>query len=58
MSKGEIARFEQFLLLSRSFQKSYAEASESVYVIMWERVNRVLNIEAKDEIVHNEQKVK
>ena len=31
VSKGEIARFEQFLLLSQSFQKSSAaEASESV----------------------------
>ena len=37
VSKGEIARFEQFLLLSQSFQKSTAkEASASVY--MWERV--------------------
>ena len=36
-SKGEIARFEKFLLSSQSFQKSSAtEASESVY--MRERV--------------------
>ena len=35
--KGEIACFEQFLLLSQCFQKSStAEASESVY--RWERV--------------------
>ena len=32
-SKGEIALFEQFILLSQSFQKSSAaEASESVYM--------------------------
>ena len=39
MAKGEIARFEQFLLLSLRFLKkpSAAEASESVY--MRERVN-------------------
>ena len=38
MARGEIARFEQFLLLSECFQKSSAaESSESVY--MWERVN-------------------
>ena len=37
VSKGEIARVEQFLLLSKRFQKSSAaEALESVY--MWERV--------------------
>ena len=35
LAKGEIARFEQFLLLSQCFQKlSAAEVSESVY--MWE----------------------
>ena len=33
VSKGEIARIEQFLLLSQSFQmSSAAEASESVYM--------------------------
>ena len=38
VAKGEIARFEQFLLLSQCFLKlSAAEASESVY--MRERVN-------------------
>ena len=38
VAKGEIARFEQFLLLSQCFQKlSAAVASESVY--MKERVN-------------------
>ena len=38
LAKAEIARFEQFHLLSQYFQKySAAEASESVY--MWERVN-------------------
>ena len=38
MSEGEIVCFEQFLLLSQSFQKlSATEASESIY--MWERVN-------------------
>ena len=38
VAKGEIARFEQFLLLSLCFQKpSATEASESVY--MRERVN-------------------
>ena len=32
VAKGEIARFEQFLLLSECFQKSSAsESSESVY---------------------------
>ena len=37
VSKGEIACFEQFLLLSQSFQNSSAaEASASIY--MWERV--------------------
>ena len=41
MAKGEIARFEQFLLLSQCFQKaSAAQASESVY--MRER-DKVLN---------------
>ena len=39
IAKGEIARFEQFLLLSKCFQyASAAEATESVY--MWERVKR------------------
>ena len=38
MAKGEITRFEQFLLLSQCFQKTSAsDASESVY--MRERVN-------------------
>ena len=38
MPKGEIAHYEQFLLLPQCFQKSSAvEMSESVY--MWERVN-------------------
>ena len=38
VANGEIARFEQFLLLSQCFQKSTdVEASECVY--MWERVN-------------------
>ena len=33
MAKGEIARFEQFLLLSQCFPKSSAaEVSESVYM--------------------------
>ena len=37
VTKGEIARFEQYLLLSERFQKSSAaEASEIVY--MWDRV--------------------
>ena len=36
VAKGEIVRFEQFLLLSLYFQKAAAEASESVY--MRERV--------------------
>ena len=37
LAKGEVARFEQFLLLSQCFQKSSAaEASERVF--MWERV--------------------
>ena len=40
MAKGEIACFEQFLLLSQCFQKSSAsEASKSVYML--ERVNLV-----------------
>ena len=35
--KGEIARFEQYFLLSQCIQKlSAAEASESAYI--WERV--------------------
>ena len=38
VAKGEFACFEQFLLLSECFQKSYADASESVY--MGERVKR------------------
>ena len=53
MSKGEIACFEQFHLLSQYFQKlSAAEASESV--CMWERVNNqiVLKTVAKGEIAH------
>ena len=38
MTKGEIANFEQFLLLQQCFQKLYAaQASECVY--MRERVN-------------------
>ena len=38
MANGEIACFEQFLLLPQCFQKlSAADASESVY--MWERDN-------------------
>ena len=38
IAKGEIARFEQFLLLSKCFQyASAAEATESVY--MWEKIN-------------------
>ena len=46
VTKGEIARFEQFLLLSQCFQKSSAEeASESV--CMWKRdkseLHRVLD---------------
>ena len=43
-AKGEIARFEQFLLLSKCFQQSSgAEASESLY--MWERVKgKVIDI--------------
>ena len=42
---GEIARFEQFLLLPQCFQKtSTAEASESVN--MWERVK--VNYDEKD----------
>ena len=46
MVKGEIARFEQFLLLSQGFQKSSAaEASENIYT--WKRVNDVsLNFNA------------
>ena len=40
VSKEEIARFEQFLLLSHICQKSFTDkASESVY--MWERVNDI-----------------
>ena len=39
MAKGEIACFEQFLLLSLCFQKAAAEASESVY--MSERVKEL-----------------
>ena len=39
LAKGEIARLEQFLLLSRCFQKSSAaDASKCVY--MWEGVKR------------------
>ena len=42
VAKGEIARFEQFLLLSKCFQKSSAaDASKCVY--MWERIKRQLN---------------
>ena len=38
VTKGEIANYEQFLLLSQGFQKTLAEeASESIY--MRERVN-------------------
>ena len=45
VSKGEIARFEQFLLLPLCFQKpSAAEASESVY--MRERVNPYLTLKS------------
>ena len=40
MAKGEIAHFEQFLLLSQCFQKlSAVDASECVY--KWERVKKV-----------------
>ena len=39
VAKGEIAHFEQLLLLSQCFKKSSAaRASESVY--MWESVNQ------------------
>ena len=38
VAKAEIARFEQFLLLTQCFQmSSAAEASENIY--RWERVN-------------------
>ena len=56
--KEEIARFEQFLLLSICFQKpSAAEASESVY--MRERIKRCLleihqNVSAFSEKVNNQ----
>ena len=41
VAKGEIARFEKFLLLSQCFQKSSAaDASESVY--MRERINKLI----------------
>ena len=34
-AKGEIAHFEQFLLLSQCFQKSFvAEASESICMLL------------------------
>ena len=37
LTKGEIARYEQFLLLSECFQKASAsEVSENVF--MWEKV--------------------
>ena len=40
VAEGEIARFEQFLILSQCFQKSSAaDASKCVY--MWERVNKI-----------------
>ena len=40
VAKGEMAHYEQFLLLSQLFQKSFAaEASVSVY--MWKRVKVV-----------------
>ena len=39
LGNGGIARFEQFLLLPICFQKtSIAEAPESVYIYIWERV--------------------
>ena len=39
VANGEIAQYEQFLLLQQLFQKSSAaEGSESIY--MWERVNK------------------
>ena len=42
MAKGEIARFEQFLLLSQCFQKSSAvDASKCMYRL--ERVNSFLH---------------
>ena len=41
MAKGDIAHYEQYLLLPQLFQKSSAaEASESIF--MWERVKREL----------------
>ena len=48
LANGEIARFEQFLLLPTCFQKmSAAEASESVY--MWESVKKMrYRVRAKD----------
>ena len=42
-AKGEIASFEQFLLLPQCSQKSSAaEASESIYI--WERVKIIIEI--------------
>ena len=45
MAKGEIARFEQFLLCHYVFEKpSATEASESVF--MWERIKPLASSEA------------
>ena len=42
LAKGEIARFEQILLLSQCFQKSSA-ADVSKCVYRWERVKSIMN---------------
>ena len=51
MAKGEIARFEQFLILSRCFQKSSA-ADASTCVYRWERVKMNTNLKIY-ELINN-----
>ena len=52
-NKGEIAHFEQFLLLSQRFQKlSHVEVFKSVY--MWERVKFTsMTINQMNIFIHN-----
>ena len=48
MGKGEIARYEQFLLFPQCFQKACtADTKKTGFV--WERVNRIENISGKGE---------
>ena len=46
VGKGEIARFEQFLLIPQCFQKTYTPDTYKPGLV-WERVNPVLPTQSK-----------